>query len=150
MEIRQEIDKWDFTNDSIILDIIGVAFTIRVVYIPFFFVKPKKYAVSEKKHRFAVVIPVCVLCCIWFPLYYGYFFIYNIVIGNFTPVTETATKLGLILAFAFVVAFILQALLDRARAQAAQSARQGAYARDNPVPVLYDNLCDSHHSRRFR
>ena len=56
-------------------------------------------------------IPVCVMCCIWFPLYYGYYLIYNCVIGNFLPVIATATKLGYILAFAFVVAFILQALL---------------------------------------
>ena len=58
MEIWQEIDKWiDFTNDYIILNIIGVAFTIQIIYILFFFVKPKKYKVSEKKHRFAIVIP---------------------------------------------------------------------------------------------
>ena len=39
MEIWQEIDKWiDFTNDYIILNIIGVAFTIQIIYILFFFV----------------------------------------------------------------------------------------------------------------
>ena len=49
MEIWQEIDKWiDFTNDYIILNIIGVAFTIQIIYILFFFVKPKKYKVSKR------------------------------------------------------------------------------------------------------
>lgn len=56
-------------------------------------------------------IPVCVLCCTWFPLYYGYYIIYNSIIGNFAEMIEVAKIMGYALGFAFVLAFILQALL---------------------------------------
>jgi len=44
-------------NDNILLTVIGVAFGIQLIYILLFFVRAKKYPVSEKKHRFGIVIP---------------------------------------------------------------------------------------------
>lgn len=63
-------------------------------------------------------IPVCVLLCIWLPLYYGYYLIYHGIMGLKYGIVENAENfwtclktIGYALAFAFVVMFILQALL---------------------------------------
>lgn len=56
-------------------------------------------------------IPVCVLMCIWLPIYYGYVLIYNGVMGNWTVFWQYLSTICYSLAFAFVLAFILQALL---------------------------------------
>lgn len=63
-------------------------------------------------------VPVCVLLCIWMPLYYGYYIIYNGVMGLAFGCTACAAKfwdvlilIGYVVAFAFLLAFILQALL---------------------------------------
>jgi len=56
-------------------------------------------------------IPIAVLCCIWLPAYYGYSMIYNAVVGNWQMFYTILTGIGLALAFAFVVPFILQAIL---------------------------------------
>ena len=51
------------------------------------------------------------LCCIWLPLYYGYDIIYHFAVGDAVYGWNAIKNIGLILAFAFVVPFILQALL---------------------------------------
>lgn len=56
-------------------------------------------------------IPVCVLMCIWLPIYYGYVMIYNAVVENWEVFWTYFATICYALAFAFVVAFILQALL---------------------------------------
>lgn len=44
-------------NDNVLLTIIGVAFGIQLIYILLFFIPAKKYPVSDKKHKFGIVIP---------------------------------------------------------------------------------------------
>lgn len=56
-------------------------------------------------------IPVCVLMCIWLPIYYGYVLIYNAVVSNWEVFWTYFATICYALAFAFIVAFILQALL---------------------------------------
>ena len=56
-------------------------------------------------------IPVCVLMCIWLPIYYGYVLIYNGIMGYWDVFWSYLTVILYALAFAFVLAFILQALL---------------------------------------
>ncbi len=56
-------------------------------------------------------IPVCVIMCIWLPIYYGYVLIYNGIMGNWTVFWQYLSVILYALAFAFVAAFILQALL---------------------------------------
>ncbi len=63
-------------------------------------------------------VPVCVLLCIWMPLYYGYYIIYNGVMGLAYGCAECADKfydvlilIGYVVAFAYLLAFILQAFL---------------------------------------
>lgn len=56
-------------------------------------------------------IPIAVLCCIWFPLYYGYEIIYSACVGNVALLTQILTTIAYILAFAFLIPFILQAIL---------------------------------------
>ncbi|MCH5162084.1 MAG: glycosyltransferase family 2 protein [Clostridiales bacterium] len=63
-------------------------------------------------------IPVCVLMCIWIPIYYAYYLIYHGIMGFKYGVVENLTNfwncfntICYALAFAFVLSFILQALL---------------------------------------
>jgi len=44
-------------NDYVILQILGLAFTIQIVYILLFFVKAKTYPKAKTKHKFGIVIP---------------------------------------------------------------------------------------------
>lgn len=56
-------------------------------------------------------IPACVMCCLWLPLYYGYDIIYHYCIADYAYANRALINVGLILAFAFVLAFIVQALI---------------------------------------
>ena len=56
-------------------------------------------------------IPVCVVMCTWLPLYYGYVLIYHGIAGNWDIFWTYMSSICYSLAFAFVTAFILQALL---------------------------------------
>ncbi len=62
-------------------------------------------------------IPVCVLCATWLPIYYIFYLIYLAVIGMqgvagaWDVFYKTLTLIGVSLSCAFVLAFILQALL---------------------------------------
>ena len=56
-------------------------------------------------------IPVCVIMCIWLPLYYLYVLLYHGLVGNWDIFWTYMSSICYSLAFAFVVAFILQALL---------------------------------------
>lgn len=56
-------------------------------------------------------IPLSVMFCIWLPLYYTYDCVYNFVVGNTEYAWTVITNAALAIAFAFVVPFILQALL---------------------------------------
>ncbi len=56
-------------------------------------------------------IPVCVLMCIWLPIYYAYVLIYHGIVGNWDIFWTYMTTICCALAFAFVLMFILQALL---------------------------------------
>lgn len=62
-------------------------------------------------------IPIAVVCCTWFPLYYGYMIIFNIVNQNLDSLYEILIMIAWILGLAFLAPFILQAflvvLLDR-------------------------------------
>ncbi|MDE6401035.1 MAG: glycosyltransferase family 2 protein, partial [Clostridiales bacterium] len=44
-------------NDYVLLQILGIAFTIQVVYILLFFVKAKTYPKAKTQHKFGIVIP---------------------------------------------------------------------------------------------
>lgn len=57
-------------------------------------------------------VPVAVLCCIWLPVYYGYDIIYHFCVGNLEYGYKALINIGIILACAFVIPFILQALLS--------------------------------------
>lgn len=56
-------------------------------------------------------IPIAVLCCVWLPFYYGYVLIYNSVIGNMDLFYLILNNIGFALIGAFIVPFILQAIL---------------------------------------
>lgn len=56
-------------------------------------------------------IPIAVLCCTWVPLYYGYDIIYHYAIGDIAYGNNALINVAIILACAFVLPFILQALL---------------------------------------
>lgn len=56
-------------------------------------------------------IPVCVLCATWLPIFYIFYLIYLGCIGAWTVFYQTLTLIGISLSCAFVLAFILQALL---------------------------------------
>ncbi len=56
-------------------------------------------------------IPIAVTFCTWLPLYYGYDIIYHACIGSMPYVWRALTNVGLSLSCAFVIPFILQALL---------------------------------------
>lgn len=56
-------------------------------------------------------VPIAVLCCIWLPLYYGYDIIYHFATGDAAYGWNAIQNICWLLAFAFVVPFILQALL---------------------------------------
>ena len=56
-------------------------------------------------------MPIAVLCCIWLPLYYGYALIYNSVVGNWELFYQMLKMIGISLSCAFVLPFILQAVL---------------------------------------
>ncbi len=56
-------------------------------------------------------IPVCVLMCIWLPIYYAYVLIYHGLIGNWEIFWTYLNTICYSLAIAFVAMFILQALL---------------------------------------
>ena len=44
-------------NDYVLLQILGIAFSIQVFYILLFFVKAKTYPKAKTQHRFGIVIP---------------------------------------------------------------------------------------------
>ncbi len=56
-------------------------------------------------------IPVCVLMCIWLPIYYAYVLIYHGLMGNWEIFWTYLNTICYSLAIAFVAMFILQALL---------------------------------------
>ncbi len=58
-------------------------------------------------------IPIAALCCLWFPLYYGYVIFFNWLspLGDITVLFTTLKTIGIIMLCAFLVPFILQALL---------------------------------------
>ena len=51
------------------------------------------------------------LCVFWFPPYYIYQIVYHLIISNYEVVNQTLILIGLILLFAFLLPFILQAFL---------------------------------------
>lgn len=50
-------DILNVMNNYVILNILGVAFGIQVIYILLFFVRAKTYPKAKTKHRFGIVIP---------------------------------------------------------------------------------------------
>ena len=56
-------------------------------------------------------IPIAVLCCTWLPAYYIYYIIYYGCIGNIPEMTTYLINIGIALACAFVIPFIIQALV---------------------------------------
>lgn len=56
-------------------------------------------------------VPIAVLCCAWVPLYYGYDIIYHYAVGNIAYGNQALINVAIILACAFVLPFVLQALL---------------------------------------
>lgn len=56
-------------------------------------------------------IPVCVLMCLWLPIYYAYVLIYHGLMGNWEIFWTYLNTICYSLAIAFVAMFILQALL---------------------------------------
>lgn len=56
-------------------------------------------------------IPIAVLCCVWLPFYYGYALIFNAVMGNWVLFYTILKGIGYALVFAFIIPFILQAVL---------------------------------------
>lgn len=56
-------------------------------------------------------IPIAVLCCIWFPAYYIYQFIYCGVVGDMALLRYHLWFIGILIGFAFLIPFIAQAFL---------------------------------------
>jgi len=56
-------------------------------------------------------IPIAVMAVFWFPAYYGYLVAYNYIIGNNAAAWTIIFNLIMILAFAFIVPFIVQGAL---------------------------------------
>ena len=56
-------------------------------------------------------IPIAVLCCIWFPAYYIYQFIYCGVVGDIETLKYHLWFIGILIGFAFLIPFIAQAFL---------------------------------------
>lgn len=56
-------------------------------------------------------IPVCVLCALWLPTYYIYYVVYHTLINDMENVFKCLKLIAIMLSCAFVLAFILQALL---------------------------------------
>ena len=56
-------------------------------------------------------VTIAVLCCTWVPLYYGYDIIYHYAVGNIAYGNQALINVAIILACAFVLPFVLQALL---------------------------------------
>ena len=56
-------------------------------------------------------VPIAVVACTWFPLYYGYKIIAAAVLGDTATLVMFGTLIGYILLFAFYLPFTLQSLL---------------------------------------
>lgn len=56
-------------------------------------------------------VPMSLVACIWFPLYYGYDIIFNLVQNNIPYVLTVLKTLGKVLLFAFYLPFVIQGLL---------------------------------------
>lgn len=56
-------------------------------------------------------LPIAVLCCVWFPLYYVYQFIYCGVVGDIATLMYHLWFIGILIGFAFLIPFIAQAFL---------------------------------------
>ena len=58
-----------------------------------------------------IFIPMALIGVIWFPFYYVFSVAYLLTIGNMAAATEIFITIGIILVFAFILPFILQAML---------------------------------------
>lgn len=56
-------------------------------------------------------IPIAVVCCTWFPAYYIYLILFNLLTQNMPGFYEILITIAYILGFAFLLPFILQAFL---------------------------------------
>ena len=56
-------------------------------------------------------IPIAVLCCLWFPAYYGYKIIFDACVGNLADLNQILITIAIILFCAFLIPFIAQAFL---------------------------------------
>ena len=69
-----------------------------------------------------IFIPIALLCCTWYPVFYTYMIVYNGVVGNFGVMNTYLTSLWVILVFAYLVPIYLQAfltiILDRKKIKA--------------------------------
>lgn len=59
-------------------------------------------------------IPIAVIACTWFPLFYGYKIIYAAVVGDVATLIAFGKLIGYVLLFAFYLPFMLQTLLATA------------------------------------
>lgn len=59
-------------------------------------------------------IPIAVVACTWFPLFYGYKIIYAAVVGDVATLIAFGKLIGYVLLFAFYLPFMLQTLLATA------------------------------------
>lgn len=56
-------------------------------------------------------IPIAVVCCTWFPAYYIYLIVYNLVVQDMPAFYEILINIAWIMGFAFLLPFIVQAFL---------------------------------------
>lgn len=56
-------------------------------------------------------IPVAFIACLWFPFYYIFAVVHNLMIGNIAELQAIGTMVGTSLLLFFIIPFILQALL---------------------------------------
>ena len=59
-------------------------------------------------------IPIAVVACTWFPLFYGYKIIYAAAVGDVATLAAFGKLIGYVLLFAFYLPFMLQTLLAAA------------------------------------
>ena len=43
--------------NNVFLVLCGIAFAVQIIYVLFFWIKPRKYPKAEKQHRFGIIIP---------------------------------------------------------------------------------------------
>ena len=93
-------------------------------------------------------VPIAVVACTWFPLYYGYKIIAAAVLGDTATLIMFGKLIGYILLFAFYLPFTLQSLLAALLEESASRSLSQIAARHISFPAVHDRVRNFHLSRR--